>query len=86
MRRAFPFPPVAVALTASWLLLLLAAGGGCAWTQEERDFYGRGWLNPRELDRPAPYRGPRPIGETTALDGSPAAGSPWATAPGGSRQ
>jgi hypothetical protein len=38
-------------------LSLLAAGmiclGGCAFmSDEDRDFYGKGWVNPRELDQP----------------------------------
>ena len=59
-------------------LLLISSAGGCAWSQDERDFYGRGWLNPRDLDRPAPYKGTRPIGEGTT-DGTPT--NPWTTPP-----
>lgn len=72
------FLPI-LAMLASAILVL--AVGGCAWTQDERDFYGRGWLNPRELDRPAPYRGPRPVaGEDVPTDRIPI--NPWATGGG----
>lgn len=56
--------------------ILALAAGGCAWTQDERDFYGRGWVNPRDLDRPAPYRGVQPVVGEGAPDGTPT--SPWA--------
>ncbi len=67
--------------TAVLALLAALTLGSCAWTQEERDFYGRGWLNPRELDRPAAYRGPRPVGEGTT-DGTPS--NPWTLPPSSS--
>ena len=38
-------------------LLLLAAPlffGACTMTPEDKAFYGRGWLNPDELDRETP--------------------------------
>lgn len=77
-RRTFP-NLLAARLTLLLALALTLTTGGCAWTQEERDFYGRGWLNPRELDRPVPRRGPRPVGgELTTDNTSP---NPW-TAPG----
>jgi hypothetical protein len=46
-------------------LSLLAAGivllGGCAFmSDEDRDFYGKGWVNPRELDQPAHHPIPNP--------------------------
>ncbi len=63
-------PSILVVLASASLGL---AVGGCAWTQDERDFYGRGWVNPRDLDRPAPYRGVQPVvGESTPT-------SPWNT-------
>jgi hypothetical protein len=49
--RAFHAFPKAAAL------LLLAAApllGGCYMTPEDKAFYGRGWINPDELDRDAP--------------------------------
>lgn len=51
--------------------LLALAVGGCAWTQDERDFYGRGWMNPRDLDRPSPPRGPRPAAGERPAEGTP---------------
>lgn len=69
------FSPLAT-ITLAFAVLLTA--GGCAWSQDERDFYGRGWLNPRDLDRPAPYKGTRPIGEGTT-EGTPT--NPWTTPP-----
>jgi hypothetical protein len=57
------------------VLLLVCAGAllsGCAISEEDKAFYYRGWLNPRELDRdqtpPSRYGGtgpqppsPRPV-------------------------
>ena len=48
--------------TRGWLALaafslFLAAPfflGGCSMTPEDREFYGRGWINPDELDREEP--------------------------------
>lgn len=42
------------------LSLLLAAsaltGGGCAlMSPEDRDFYGKGWVKPSDLDTPMPH-------------------------------
>lgn len=44
------------------LLLTPTAGllSGCAVTEEDKDFYYRGWLRPTDLDRePPPRLGPR---------------------------
>ena len=36
-----------------FLACLLLATSGCAFmSDEDRDFYGKGWVNPRELDTP----------------------------------
>lgn len=69
--------PLLAVLAATILALSV---GGCAWTQDERDFYGRGWVTPRDLDRPAPYRGPRPVAGEGATDATPI--NPWATRAG----
>ncbi len=42
-----------------FLSLLIAAtvltGSGCIFmSDEDRDFYGKGWVRPADLDRPAP--------------------------------
>ncbi len=42
------------------LSLLLAAavltGSGCAFmSDEDRDFYGKGWVKPSDLDKPVPH-------------------------------
>ena len=63
-------------------LLLLAAG---AWTlsscalmsDEDRDFYGKGWINPRELDN-APRMPKHP--ESTGGLGGPAGQTPTSAA------
>ena len=37
------------------LVALLATLNGCAFmSDEDRDFYGRGWVKPSELDQPMP--------------------------------
>lgn len=45
--------------TVLLLLLLTAAaltGGGCIlMSPEDRDFYGKGWIKPSELDTPTPH-------------------------------
>jgi hypothetical protein len=39
--------------------------GGCMMTPEDKAFYGRGWINPDELDQePAP---PREFQDPTAI-------------------
>ncbi|MBV9658558.1 MAG: hypothetical protein JO295_10650 [Verrucomicrobia bacterium] len=40
------------------LLLLLVILSGCAVSQEDREFYYRGWWQPTDLDKPTPYRHP----------------------------
>ena len=45
------------------LCSLAALLGGCAMSEEDKNFYYRGWLNPRELDEdrappPSQYGGP----------------------------
>jgi hypothetical protein len=42
------------------LVTLTALLGGCGLSEEDKDFYYRGWLKPTDLDRPAPKRlGPK---------------------------
>ena len=39
--------------TVFFSLLLVASAGGCAYmSPEDRDFYGKGWIKPTELDTP----------------------------------
>ena len=50
------------------LLCLGAASfflGACTMTPEDRAFYGRGWINPDELDREAPP--PKSFQDPTAV-------------------
>jgi hypothetical protein len=45
-----PLPKRAAVIAAACILLT-----GCTMTPEDKAFYGRGWINPDELDRePAP--------------------------------
>ncbi len=44
--------------------LLLAAGGCAFMSDEDRDFYGKGWVNPRELDTPTQHTVPNPEAPT----------------------
>ena len=38
------------------LTVMLLTLGGCAFmSDEDRDFYGRGWVKPSELDQPVPH-------------------------------
>lgn len=48
-------------MKTTFLLTLVVLGGlalsGCALlSPDERDFYGKGWINPRELDDQVPKR------------------------------
>ena len=47
------------------LLLLVSFSGllsGCALSEEDKDFYYRGWVRPTDLDREPPNRlGPKPL-------------------------
>lgn len=74
--RTRPSFPLLVGLASA---IIATAAGGCAWTQDERDFYGRGWVNPRDLDRPAPHRGPRPVPGEGVVDDDPTPVNPWTT-------
>jgi len=67
-------PPVAVrghdsrratSMAALALLLLLPALNGCYMTPEDKAFYGRGWINPDELDQEQPP--PRSFTDPTAI-------------------
>jgi hypothetical protein len=54
-----------VGLLALLLALPLCMLGGCMMTPEDKAFYGRGWINPDELDQePAP---PREFQDPTAI-------------------
>jgi hypothetical protein len=56
-----------------FLFLLLLAGslgaalGGCAISEEDKDFYYRGWLRPTDLDREPPSR----LRKKSPADGPP---------------
>ena len=40
-----------------FLLLLMVTAGGCAFMDaEDRDFYGKGWIKPTDLDAGTPHR------------------------------
>jgi hypothetical protein len=78
-------------------LLLLLAGAislsfcGCAFmSDEDREFYGRGWVNPKELDTPMKHRTPRavptrglsaPAGQSIPFTRTMNASRPRSTAP-----
>ena len=54
-------------------LLLVSLGavlstlGGCAMSEEDKDFYGRGWIRPTDLDQPYPHHsGTDPVRSTAA--------------------
>jgi len=40
--------------------------GGCSMTPEDKAFYGRGWINPDELDEEQPP--PRSFTDPTAIN------------------
>jgi hypothetical protein len=60
-------------------LLLLLAGAisiafcGCAFmSDEDRDFYGRGWVNPKEMDTPMQHHAvPNPEDASDPADLAP---------------
>ena len=72
-------------LTSAQILLVAVAMiglGGCAFmSDEDRDFYGKGWVNPRDLDR-QPMHHPIPNPEAPA-DASQAPTATAATTPSG---
>jgi hypothetical protein len=70
---ALPFatsaaPPRRIATVALALLLLTPAFflSGCYMTPEDKAFYGRGWINPDELDVEQPP--PRAFTDPTAIE------------------
>ena len=48
------------------LLPALLFLGGCSMTPEDKAFYGRGWINPDELDQDTPP--PRSFTDPTAVE------------------
>ena len=49
------------------LMTVLAWLGGCVFmNDEDRDFYGRGWVKPAELDQPIPHHSGPPTADATA--------------------
>ena len=62
-------PRVTSRLRLAALLTLLAASScfmtGCSMTPEDKAFYGRGWINPDELDQDQPP--PRDFTDPTAI-------------------
>ena len=49
------------------LLVTILALGGCAFmSDEDKDFYGRGWVHPTELDQQYPHHAGTPTGTTAA--------------------
>jgi hypothetical protein len=59
-RNLLPHVLLAAALAAPIFLL-----GGCIMTPEDKAFYGRGWINPDELDQEQPP--PRAFTDPTAI-------------------
>lgn len=69
---------LAIRMKTTLLLLLtvlyaLTLGGCALMSQEDRDFYGKGWVNPRELDDTAPKMPAHPettggLGKTQVVD------------------
>lgn len=59
-------------------LVSLAAGlCGCSeMTQEDKEFYGRGWIHPGELDQERPTKMPAHPETTGSLGSAPAATAP----------
>ena len=56
------------------LVMVLATLGGCAFmSDEDRDFYGRGWVKPTDLDQPYPHHSTPSVANTsTPVDSSSA--------------
>ena len=57
------------ALLAACILAPLLSFTGCSMTPEDKAFYGRGWINPDELDEDTPP--PRSFTDPTAIDPKP---------------
>ncbi len=56
------------------VLQLLVLLGGCSeMSQEDRDFYGRGWIHPGELDQERPTKMPAHPETTGSLGPAPVA-------------
>ena len=67
------------------LTAVLSTLGGCAFmSDEDKDFYGRGWVKPTELDQQYPHHAGTPPGSaydpassTTSTTSDPAHDGAW---------
>lgn len=54
-------------LLAALLAATLSTLAGCAFmSDEDKDFYGKGWVKPTELDNPYPTHSGAPVGKAPA--------------------
>ena len=54
------------------LVTLCALLGGCGMSEDDKDFYYRGWLKPTDLDREPPKRlGPKHPGPSAHMPTDP---------------
>ena len=52
----FPFSMKTVLLGLALAATFFAAGGCAFMSDEDRDFYGKGWIRPSDLDKTTPRR------------------------------
>ena len=54
---------------------VLSTFNGCAMSDEDKDFYGRGWIRPTDLDNPYPHHSGtepvKPAAATTSTSTAP---------------
>lgn len=64
------------------LLAVVLTLGGCAFmSDEDKDFYGRGWVKPSELDNPYPNHAGTPGARTPAVAPSQGSDPAWDVPP-----
>ena len=60
------FPRMKRLLLLALSAVVLSTLNGCAMSDEDKDFYGRGWIRPTDLDQPYPHHAGTPPG--SAMD------------------
>ncbi len=53
-------------LLLALLGVVLSTFNGCAMSDEDKDFYGRGWIRPTDLDQQYPHHAGTPTSSTAA--------------------
>ena len=74
--RCLPYPMKRVLLPLSMIACLLSLGACMFMGTEDKEFFGKGWVNPKELDTTPPPKMPmRPLADGTPEPVGPSARS-----------